>query len=60
MNYHDLLDALKKEAEKNRSYITNPHGINTFDDYKFYIGVLHGLNIAMEKLVEQYKSNSDD
>lgn len=60
MNYHDLLDALKKEVEKNRSYITSPKGIGTFDDYRFYIGVLYGLNIAIEKLVEQYKSNSDD
>ena len=60
MNRHNLLDSLKSEIEKNRSYITNPHGITTFDDYKFYIGVLHGLNIAMEKLVEQYKSKSDD
>ena len=60
MNYHDLLDALKKEVEKNRSYVINPQGISNFDDYRFYIGVLHGLNIAMEKLVEQYKSNSDD
>ena len=60
MNYHDLLDTLKKEVEKNRSYITNPQGISNFDDYRFYIGVLYGLNIAIEKLTEAMKSNSDD
>jgi hypothetical protein len=60
MNYHDLLDALKKEVEKNRSYVINPQGISNFDDYRFYIGVLYGLNIAIEKLTEAMKSNSDD
>jgi len=60
MNYHDLLDSLKKEVEKHRSYVINPQGISNFDDYKFYIGVLHGLNIAIEKLTEAMKSNNDD
>ena len=55
MNYHDLLDALKKEVEKNRSYVINPQGISNFDDYRFYIGVLYGLNIAIEKLTEQMR-----
>ena len=35
MNYHDLLDALKKEVEKNRSYVINPQGVSSFDDYRF-------------------------
>lgn len=60
MNYHNLLDSLKSEIEKHRSYITNPQGIGTFDDYKFYIGIVHGLNIAMEKLIEQTRSSQDD
>jgi len=60
MNYHDLLDSLKKEVEKHRSYVINPQGISSFDDYRFYIGVLYGLNIAIEKLTEAMKSNNDD
>jgi|APGre2960657423_1045063.scaffolds.fasta_scaffold177302_2 hypothetical protein len=60
MNYHDLLDALKKEVEKNRSYVINPQGISNFDDYRFYIGVLYGLNIAIEKLTEQMRISQDD
>lgn len=60
MNYHDLLDELKKEVEKNRSYIINPQGISNFDDYRFYIGVLYGLNIAIEKLTEQMRISQDD
>ena len=39
MNYHDLLDSLKREVESNRAYITSPKGVGTFDDYKFYIGI---------------------
>ena len=60
MHYHDLLDSLKREVESNRAYITSPQGVGTFDDYKFYIGMVHGLNIAIEKLTEAMKSNSDD
>ena len=60
MNYHDLLDALKKEVEKNRSYVINPQGVSSFDDYRFYIGVLYGLNIAIEKLTEQMRISQDD
>lgn len=60
MNYHDLLDSLKSEIEKHRSYIINPQGVNTFDDYKFYVGVLYGLNIAIEKLTESSRNKDDD
>jgi hypothetical protein len=60
MNYHDLLDSLKKEIEKNKTYIINPQGIDTFEGYRFYIGVLHGLNIAVEKLTQSNLSKEDD
>lgn len=60
MNYHDLLDSLKREVESNRSYITSPQGISSFDDYRFYIGVVHGLNIAIEKLIKQTRISQDD
>ena len=59
-HYHDLLDSLKREVESNRAYITSPQGIGTFDDYKFYIGMVHGLNIAIEKLIEQTRISQDD
>ena len=60
MNRHNLLDSLKSEIEKNRSYVINPQGISNFDDYRFYIGVLYGLNIAIEKLTEQMRISQDD
>lgn len=39
---------IEAEVDRYRSILSNPAGISTLEDYKYHVGVITGLDIALE------------
>lgn len=39
---------IEAEIDRYRSILSNPAGISTLEDYKYHVGVIAGLDIALE------------
>jgi hypothetical protein len=48
-----LAENISAEIDRYKSILSNPAGISTLEDYKYHVGVIAGLDIALE-LFNQY------
>jgi hypothetical protein len=60
MGYYDTVELFKKQIETVVAYISKHQNINSLEEYKFQIGIIHGLNLAIETLTEQMRVSTDD
>ena len=44
----NFLESIGAEIDRYRSIVSDPSNISTFADYKYHVGVIAGLNIALE------------
>ena len=56
MDYHELLKPLKTEIEKATNIVTG-QAIQSFEQYKYYVGYIQGLEKAIYILQEKFKVN---
>lgn len=43
-----VIGNIEAEIDRYRSILSNPAGISTLEDYKYHVGVIAGLDIALE------------
>ena len=48
MNNHNLLVAIRNQIEEYKSLLANPSAISEIKDYKYYVGLIKGLETALE------------
>ena len=44
----DLVENITAEIERYKSILSNPTAISTLENYKYHVGVIAGLDIALE------------
>ena len=44
----DVIGNIEAEIDRYRSILSNPASISTLEDYKYHVGVIAGLDIALE------------
>ena len=48
MNNHNLLVAIQNQIEEYKCFLVNPSAISEIKDYKYYVGLIRGLETALE------------
>ena len=48
MNNHNLLVAIRNQIEEYKSFLVTPNAISEIKDYKYYVGLIKGLETALE------------
>ena len=48
MNNHNLLVAIRNQIEEYKSFLASPNAISEIKDYKYYVGLIKGLETALE------------
>jgi hypothetical protein len=53
MGYQQIINSFKKEVERLSFVLAQPNTVNSFEEYKFRLGVIYGISRALEIVKEQ-------
>ena len=56
----EIIGRVRTEIEDQGSTVTAGTNINSFDDYKYHIGVIQGLQLTLDIVNEILTENDDD
>ena len=60
MRYLAIIEEIERQRQTCIHHITAPNHINTFEDYRYYVGVMYGLNLAKEIIQNHLKEKNND
>jgi hypothetical protein len=60
MNNHNLLVAIRNQIEDYKSFLITPNAISEIKDYKYYVGLIRGLETAYDFVEQNFKNRDQD
>lgn len=60
MKYHAIIEEIDRQIQSCNHHIILPNNILTFESYKYYVGVMYGLNLTKEIINNHLKEKAND